>query len=163
MTLRDPDDASLPRSGSEVSTLGRMTKAFPDDRSSYDVVVTAPAPAERADAVERRLRQFGTQLATDATFTGASTEVGVPTRQAVAGGITDSAGTVTSAAIIMVSVFAVFVLGHGIEFKQLGVGMATAVLIDALIVRAFVLPALLTLLDEKVWWPSRPTGAGAAR
>ena len=44
---------------------------------------------------------------------------GLPTRTAVAGGITDSAGTVTSAALIMVSVFAVFVLGHGIEFKQL--------------------------------------------
>ena len=53
----------------------------------------------------------------------------------------------------MVSVFAVFVLGHGIEFKQLGVGMATAVLLDALIVRALVLPAMLTVLGERVWWP----------
>ena len=324
MTLRDPDNASLPRSVTEVSTLNRMTEAFPDDRTSYDVVVTAPP--ERADAVAERLRQFGTQLATEPTFTGASTQLsssadgrvfhlilatgidsssagartqvetlrtelpaalngtgadwsvggaaassvdyadtlsarlpwvvgfvllttmammvvvfrsvalalitavtnllsvaaafgvicavfqntwaegllgfrstaavvtfvplfafavlsglsmdyhvfvltrirelvgrGVPTRAAVAGGITDSAGTVTSAAIIMVSVFAVFVLGHGIEFKQLGVGMATAVLIDALIVRAFVLPALLTVFGERVWWPSRPTGVEAAR
>ena len=63
MTLRDPDDASLPRSVAEVSTLDRMTEAFPDDRSSYDVVVTAPA--EGADAVERRLREFGTQLGTE--------------------------------------------------------------------------------------------------
>ncbi len=56
---------------------------------------------------------------------------GVPTREAVARGITGSAGTVTSAAVIMVSVFSVFVLGHGIEFTQLGVGLSTAVLIDA--------------------------------
>ncbi|MFI5845048.1 MMPL family transporter [Catenuloplanes sp. NPDC051500] len=86
---------------------------------------------------------------------------GVPTREAVARGITGSAGTVTSAAVIMVSVFSVFVLGHGIEFKQLGVGLSTAVLIDALIIRAFVLPALLTLLGRWTWWPSRPTTAPA--
>ncbi|WP_285616527.1 MMPL family transporter [Kineosporia sp. NBRC 101677] len=76
---------------------------------------------------------------------------GVPARRAVADGITDSAGTVTSAAVIMVSVFAIFVMGHGLEFKQLGVGLATAVLLDALVVRAFVLPALLTVLGEKAW------------
>ncbi len=81
---------------------------------------------------------------------------GVPTREAVARGITGSAGTVTSAAVIMVSVFSVFVLGHGIEFTQLGVGLSTAVLIDALIIRAFVLPSLLTLLGRWTWWPARP-------
>lgn len=81
---------------------------------------------------------------------------GLPTREAVARGITGSAGTVTSAAVVMVSVFSVFVLGHGIEFKQLGVGLTTAVLIDALIIRALVLPAALTLLGSRTWWPSRP-------
>jgi RND superfamily putative drug exporter len=81
---------------------------------------------------------------------------GLPTRAAVARGITESAGTVTSAAVIMVSVFSVFILGHGVEFKQLGVGLSTAVLIDALIIRALVLPAALTLLGRWTWWPSRP-------
>ncbi|MEK8110567.1 MMPL family transporter [Micromonospora sp. M12] len=81
---------------------------------------------------------------------------GLPTRAAVARGITESAGTVTSAAVIMVSVFSIFILGHGVEFKQLGVGLSTAVLIDALIIRALVLPAALTLLDRWTWWPSRP-------
>ena len=61
----------------------------------------------------------------------------------------------------MVSVFAIFVVSHGIEFKQRGVGMATAVLLDALIVRAFVLPALLDALGVKVWWPSRPVAVTA--
>ncbi|MEU8658099.1 MMPL family transporter [Actinoplanes philippinensis] len=82
---------------------------------------------------------------------------GLPARAAVARGITESAGTVTSAAVIMVSVFSIFVLGHGIEFKQLGVGLSTAVLIDALIIRALVLPAALTLLGDRTWWPSRAT------
>ncbi len=85
---------------------------------------------------------------------------GLPTRAAVARGITESAGTVTSAAVIMVSVFSVFILGHGVEFKQLGVGLSTAVLIDALIIRALVLPAALTLLGRWTWWPAghRPGG-----
>ncbi len=93
---------------------------------------------------------------------------GLPTRAAIARGITESAGTVTSAAVIMVSVFAIFILGHGIEFKQLGVGLSTAVLIDALIIRALVLPAALTLLGRRTWWPSQPqpgrhTAAAAER
>src|SRR5699024_10300373 len=81
---------------------------------------------------------------------------GLPTREAVSRGITESAGTVTSAAVVMVSVFSVYVLGHGVDVKQLGVGLTTAVLIDALIIRALVLPAALTLLGRRTWWPSRP-------
>ncbi|GID69361.1 membrane protein [Actinoplanes cyaneus] len=81
---------------------------------------------------------------------------GLPTRQAVARGITESAGTVTSAAAVMVAVFSVFILGNGIEFQQLGVGLSSAVLIDALVIRALVLPAALTMLGPRTWWPSRP-------
>ena len=51
--------------------------------------------------------------------------------------------------------FAIVVPGHGVEFQQLGVGLSTAVLIDALIIRALVLPAALTLLGRRTWWPSR--------
>ncbi|SDI87340.1 putative drug exporter of the RND superfamily [Frankineae bacterium MT45] len=82
---------------------------------------------------------------------------GVPTRVAVRQGIVRSAGTVTSAAIVMVSVFGIFALLHMVEMKQLGVGLAAAVLIDALVVRAVVLPSLLCLLGERTWWPSRPS------
>ncbi|WP_143134222.1 MMPL family transporter [Actinoplanes philippinensis] len=80
---------------------------------------------------------------------------GLPARAAVARGITESAGTVTGAAVVMVSVFSIFILGHGIEFKQLGVGLSTAILIDALVIRALVLPAALTLCGRWTWWPSR--------
>jgi RND superfamily putative drug exporter len=68
---------------------------------------------------------------------------GLSTRDAVRAGVVRSAGTVTSAAIVMVSVFAIFASLHMVEMKELGFGLAIAVLIDALVVRGVVLPALL--------------------
>jgi len=80
---------------------------------------------------------------------------GLPTRSAVAEGIIGSAGTVTSAAVVMVAVFSIFATLSMVEMKQLGIGLGAAVLIDALIVRAVVLPSLMTLLGRANWWPSR--------
>jgi RND superfamily putative drug exporter len=77
---------------------------------------------------------------------------GEPTRVAVASGVTASAGVVTSAAAVMVGVFSVFATLSLLEFKQLGVGLAAAVLIDATIVRAVLLPAAMTLLGRRNWW-----------
>jgi len=78
---------------------------------------------------------------------------GLPTREAIRAGITGSAGTVTSAAIVMVSVFAIFASLHMIEMKELGIGLAVAVLVDALVVRTIVLPSLMVLLGRWNWWP----------
>ncbi len=83
---------------------------------------------------------------------------GLSTRAAVQAGITRSAGTVTSAALVMVSVFAIFASLHMVEMKELGVGLAAAVLIDALVVRVIVLPSLMTLLGRANWWPGRAPG-----
>ncbi|WP_460653794.1 MMPL family transporter [Kribbella endophytica] len=77
---------------------------------------------------------------------------GVPTKQAVAEGITGSAGVVTSAAAVMIGVFAVFATLSTLDMKQLGVGLAVAILIDATIIRAVVLPSIMTLLGEANWW-----------
>jgi RND superfamily putative drug exporter len=77
---------------------------------------------------------------------------GVPTKQAVAEGITGSAGVVTSAAAVMIGVFAVFATLSTLDMKQLGVGLAVAILIDATIIRAVVLPSVMTLLGEANWW-----------
>jgi putative drug exporter of the RND superfamily len=74
------------------------------------------------------------------------------TRQAIAHGITSSAGVVTSAALVMVGVFSIFATLSPLEFKQMGVGLATAILIDATIVRAVLLPAAMSLLGERNWW-----------
>jgi RND superfamily putative drug exporter len=77
---------------------------------------------------------------------------GMPTRAAVGHGITTSAGTVTSAAIVMVAVFSIFATLSTVDMKQLGVGLAAAILIDATIIRAVVLPSLMTLLGKANWW-----------
>jgi uncharacterized membrane protein YdfJ with MMPL/SSD domain len=80
---------------------------------------------------------------------------GMTTREAVAEGIKSTAGVVTSAAIVMVAVFSIFAFLPEVMFKQLGVGLAVAVLIDATIVRAVLLPSAMTLLGEWNWYLPR--------
>ena len=80
---------------------------------------------------------------------------GVPNREAVAEGITGSAGVDTSAAIVMVAVFSIFATLSTIDMKQLGVGLAAAILLDATLIRAVVLPSLMTLLGPANWWAPR--------
>jgi putative drug exporter of the RND superfamily len=76
---------------------------------------------------------------------------GSPAREAIVEGIGTSAGVVTSAALIMVAVFSIFLTLPVIELKILGVGMAAAVLIDATVVRGVLLPAALSLLGDHAW------------
>ncbi|WP_426507157.1 MMPL family transporter [Dactylosporangium sp. McL0621] len=80
---------------------------------------------------------------------------GLTTREAVAQGISGSAGVVTSAAVVMVAVFTIFATLSTIDMKQLGVGLAAAILLDATIIRAVVLPSLMTLLGDANWWAPR--------
>ncbi|GAA1268763.1 MMPL family transporter [Kitasatospora nipponensis] len=77
---------------------------------------------------------------------------GLPTRAAVAHGIRSTAGVVTSAAIIMVAVFAVFGTLSMQSMKQMGVGLAVAVLVDATVIRGVLLPAVMSLLGERNWY-----------
>ncbi len=80
---------------------------------------------------------------------------GMSTDRAVAHGIKQTAGVVTSAAVVMVAVFAIFATLSSLEFKQMGVGLAAAVLIDATIVRAVLLPATMKLLGDWNWYLPR--------
>ncbi len=80
---------------------------------------------------------------------------GLSPQEAVRKGITESAGVVTSAAAVMISVFAVFATLGMIEMKQMGIGLAVAVLIDATLVRIVMLPSIMVLLGRKAWWPSK--------
>jgi RND superfamily putative drug exporter len=80
---------------------------------------------------------------------------GLPTRAAVAHGIRSTAGVVTSAAVIMVAVFAVFGTLSMQSMKQMGVGLAVAVLIDATIIRGVLLPSAMSLLGERNWYLPR--------
>jgi RND superfamily putative drug exporter len=80
---------------------------------------------------------------------------GLPARLAVERGVSDTAGVVTSAAAVMVSVFAIFATLSMLEMKMMGVGLAVAILLDATLIRLVVLPAVLVLLGERAW-PRRP-------
>ncbi|MFB9178375.1 MMPL family transporter [Dactylosporangium sucinum] len=83
---------------------------------------------------------------------------GLPTRRAVTEGITRTAGVITSAAAVMVAVFALFATLPIASTKQLGVGLAASVLLDATIIRAVLLPAVMALLGERNWWLPRWLG-----
>jgi uncharacterized membrane protein YdfJ with MMPL/SSD domain len=82
-------------------------------------------------------------------------ERGMSNDEAVKQGIATTGGTVTSAAIVMVGVFAVFVTLTFIDFKEMGLGLAVAVLIDATIIRGVLLPASMKLLGDWNWYLPR--------
>jgi uncharacterized membrane protein YdfJ with MMPL/SSD domain len=77
---------------------------------------------------------------------------GMSTDEAISHGIKSTAGVVTSAAIVMVGVFAIFGTLSMMIFKQFGVGLAAAILIDATIIRAILLPATMKLLGDWNWY-----------
>ena len=80
-------------------------------------------------------------------------------REAVAHGLTVTGGVITSAALIMITVFSAFAAGDVLQIQTLGVGMAVAVAVDATLVRGIMVPALMRLLGRANWWaPSRLQG-----
>jgi len=80
---------------------------------------------------------------------------GMSTDEAIKQGISTTAGTVTSAAAVMIGVFAVFVTLTFLDFKEMGFGLAVAVLIDATIIRGVLLPASMKLLGDWNWYLPR--------
>ena len=80
---------------------------------------------------------------------------GMSTERAVAHAIKNTAGVVTSAALVMVGVFATFATLSDLPLKEMGVGLGVAVLIDATIIRGVLLPASMKLLGERNWWMPR--------
>jgi uncharacterized membrane protein YdfJ with MMPL/SSD domain len=80
---------------------------------------------------------------------------GMSTEEAVAHGLKTTAGVVTSAAAVMVAVFAIFATLSFLDFKQMGVGLAAAILIDATVIRGVLLPATMKLLGDRNWYLPR--------
>src|SRR6266550_2482794 len=80
---------------------------------------------------------------------------GLTTEDAVAHGIKTTAGVVSSAALVMVGVFSIFATLPIVDMKEMGIGLAAAVLIDATIVRAVLLPATMKLLGDWNWYLPR--------
>jgi putative drug exporter of the RND superfamily len=82
-------------------------------------------------------------------------ERGLDTHEAIRRGITRSAGVVTSAAIVMIAVFSTFAALSVVSMKQLGVGLAVAILLDATLVRGLLVPSVMSLLGEHNWYMPR--------
>jgi uncharacterized membrane protein YdfJ with MMPL/SSD domain len=82
-------------------------------------------------------------------------DLGMTTAQAVSAGVRSTAGVVTSAAVIMVAVFAVFGSLSMQDFKQLGVGLAVAIALDATVIRVVLLPSVMALLGDRNWYLPR--------
>jgi RND superfamily putative drug exporter len=82
-------------------------------------------------------------------------EGGMSTENAVAHAIKNTAGVVTSAALVMVGVFATFATLNDLPLKEMGVGLGAAVLIDATMIRGVLLPASMKLLGDLNWWMPR--------
>ena len=80
---------------------------------------------------------------------------GMPTGEAVSHGIKTTASVVTAAAVVMIAVFSIFATLSAVEFKQFGVGLGVAILIDATIVRGVLLPAFMKLLGDWNWYLPR--------
>ena len=80
---------------------------------------------------------------------------GMSTDEAVAHGVKTTAGVVTSAAVVMVGVFSIFAVLSSLELKQMGVGLAAAILIDATVIRGVLLPATMKVLGDLNWWLPR--------
>jgi RND superfamily putative drug exporter len=80
---------------------------------------------------------------------------GLPTKLAVARGVRSTAGVITSAAVVMVAVFSLFATMSLTSTKQMGIGLAAAILLDATLVRAVLLPAVMALLGDRNWYLPR--------
>jgi putative drug exporter of the RND superfamily len=80
---------------------------------------------------------------------------GLSTSDAIAHGVKSTAGVVTAAATVMVFVFAIFATLSQLSLKQVGIGLAAAVLIDATLIRGVLLPATMKLLGETNWYLPR--------
>lgn len=81
---------------------------------------------------------------------------GAESHEAVTAGLGATARVITAAAAIMVAVFGAFALGDDVGLKMIGVGLATAVLVDATIVRMLLVPAVMQLLGDRAWWMPEP-------
>jgi RND superfamily putative drug exporter len=77
---------------------------------------------------------------------------GASNEESVVRGVAKTGRVITSAALIMASVFLAFVLGDDAATKMFGVGLATAILVDATLVRMVLVPATMKLLGSANWW-----------
>jgi len=83
-------------------------------------------------------------------------ERGASDREAVATALSATGGVITSAAAVMITVFALFLLSHVVLVRTLGLGLSSAVLLDATLVRMALVPAVMTMAGRWNWWMPGP-------
>jgi RND superfamily putative drug exporter len=141
------------------ATLGVLVWVFQDGLGELFLGFTSPGGIEVA--IPPLALAFGFGLAMDyEVFLLARIkelrDTGMSNDEAVSAGLQRSGRIITSAALIIVIVFAGFITGELLIIKQTGVALATAVAIDATLVRILLVPATMTLLGEWNWWAPRP-------
>ena len=141
------------------AAFGAMVWIFQEGHLANVLQFTAPGSITATDPVLMFAIMFGLSMDYEVFLLSRIREIYVQTgdnRRAVAEGLAATGGVITSAALIMITVFSAFALGHVLDIKILGVGMAVAVAVDATLVRGVMVPALMRILGALNWWAPRP-------
>jgi RND superfamily putative drug exporter len=148
------------------AAFGAMVWIFQEGQLSHLLQFTSPGSITATDPVLMFAILFGLSMDYEVFLLSRIRESYLRTgdnRLAVAEGLESTGGVITSAALIMITVFAAFALGHVLDIQILGVGMAIAVAVDATLVRGLMVPALMRLLGELNWWAPKPLKSLVAR
>lgn len=141
------------------STLGLLTLVFQDGRFEGLLDYTADGGIEPTDFLVTATLVFALSTDYGVFLLGRIKEAhdsGMEDREAVATGLARTGGVVTAAAILLAVAIGAFVTSEVLFIKQIGIGVALGVLIDALIVRALLVPSLMALLGPWNWWSPAP-------
>ena len=141
------------------STLGLLTLIFQDGRFEGLLGYTADGGIEPTDFLVTATLVFALSTDYGVFLLGRIKEAhdaGMPDREAVATGLARTGAVVTAAAVLLAVAIGAFVTSEVLFIKQIGVGAALGVLIDALIVRSLLVPSLMALLGPWNWWSPRP-------
>ena len=141
------------------ATLGLLVLVFQDGRLTGPLAYTSQGGIESTDFLVLAAIAFG--LSTDygvflLTRIKEAHDRGLPNREAVAAGLQRTGRLVTAGAIMVAVALGAFGTSHVIFIKELGLGTAAAVLLDAFIIRALLVPALMALLRQRNWWSPAP-------
>jgi uncharacterized membrane protein YdfJ with MMPL/SSD domain len=141
------------------AALGLLVVVFQDGRLTGPLAYTSQGGIESTDFLVLAAIVFG--LSTDygvflLTRIKEARDRGLGNREAVAAGLQRTGRVVTAGAIMVAVALGAFATSHVVFIKELGVGTAAAVLIDAFVIRALLVPALMALLEDWNWWSPEP-------
>jgi uncharacterized membrane protein YdfJ with MMPL/SSD domain len=141
------------------AALGLLVLVFQDGRLTGPLAYTSQGGIESTDFLVLAAIVFG--LSTDygvflLTRIKEAHDRGLRNREAVAAGLQRTGRVVTAGAIMVAVALGAFATSHVVFIKELGLGTAVAVLIDAFVIRALLVPALMALLEDWNWWSPAP-------